>query len=102
TACAQQRIFQPVGMMGALGIARHLGADDASGIAVVLCAAHAANGALVQQLDVERAGGRAIMRTGGMADRDIRSGGYLAHAISLPQARSPANRFLRRRTAKAR
>ena len=43
-------------MVDALGIAGDLLADDAGGVAVVLGAAHAADGALIQQLDLERAG----------------------------------------------
>ncbi len=67
-ADAAQRMQQPVGVMLALGIARHFRADHAGGVIVVLGAVHAADGALVDQLDFERAGRWAIVRTGGIAD----------------------------------
>ena len=67
-ARAAQRMQQPVGVMLALGVTGDLGADDAGRVIVVLGAMHAADGALVDQLDVERAGRRAIVRTGGIAD----------------------------------
>ena len=65
-----QRPRQPVGMVDALGVARDLGADHARGVGVVRRAAHPADGAVVEHLDLERAGRRAIMRTGRMADPD--------------------------------
>ena len=58
-------------MMDALGIARDLGADDAGRVAVVLGAVDAADAVRSEQLDVERAGRRAIMRAGRMADADL-------------------------------
>ena len=67
-----QRLHQAVGMVLALGVARDLGADHAGGVVVVLGAAHAADGALVEHLDLERAGRRAIVRTGGRADANRR------------------------------
>ena len=80
-----QRLQQAVGMMDAVGIARDLGADDACRVAVVLGAMHAADAVAVQDLDIERAGRRAIMRTGRMADFDLRVG---VHAGKL-QAFAP-------------
>ena len=68
---APQRMHEPVGVMHALGIARDLGADDARRIAVVLRPVHAAYPAVGQQLDVERAGRGAIVRTDGVADLDL-------------------------------
>ena len=70
---AAQRMQQAVLVVLALGVARDLGADDAGGVVVVLGAAHAADGALVEELDLERAGRRAIVRAGGKAD-PLRSG----------------------------
>ena len=67
-AGAHQRLQQAVGMVDALGIARDLGADDAGRVAVGLGAVDAADAAVVEQLDVERAGRRAVVRTGRMAD----------------------------------
>ena len=55
--------MQAVGMMDALGVARDLGADHARRIDVVLGAADAADGAAVEDLDLERAGRWAVMRT---------------------------------------
>jgi hypothetical protein len=58
-------------MMNTLGIAGNLGADYTSGIAVVLRTTDAADCTFIQQLDIKRTGGRAIMRTGRMSDFDI-------------------------------
>jgi hypothetical protein len=49
-------------MMDALGIARDLRADDAGRIGVVGRAAYATNRARIEDFDLERAGGRTIMR----------------------------------------
>ncbi len=73
---AALRIHQPVGVMDALGITGNLGADDAGGIGLLLGAAHPANRGTVDHLDIERAGRRAIMRTGRMPDLDL---GLLVH-----------------------
>src|SRR5712672_2579834 len=59
---------QVVRVMHPLGVARHLGADHALRVAVVGSGAHASDGALVEDLDLERAGRRTIMRAGGCAD----------------------------------
>ena len=64
-------------MMDALGVARDLGADDARGVGLLLGTPHPADAAAFDHLDVERAGRRAIVRTGGMADIDL---GVLVHA----------------------
>ena len=72
----RMRIHQPVRMMDALGVARDLGADDAGGIGLQLGAAHPADGVAVDHLDIEGAGRRAIVRTGGMPDVDL---GMLVH-----------------------
>jgi xanthine/CO dehydrogenase XdhC/CoxF family maturation factor len=63
-----ERMEEPVGVVDALGVAGDLGADDAGRVVVLLRAVDAPDGALVQYLDVERAGRRTIMRTGRMAD----------------------------------
>src|SRR5262249_40637180 len=65
---APERMHEPVGMVHALGIAGDLGANDARSVAVVLRAVHPSNLAVGQQLDVEGAGGGAVMRAGRMAD----------------------------------
>ena len=73
-------------MVDAVGVARDLGADDARRVAVFLVAMDAADAGVGEQLDVERAGGGAIVRTGRMADLDLGlldagvlvHGGYLA------------------------
>ena len=79
-AGADQRLQQPVGMMDAVGIAGDLGADDAGRIAVGLGAMDAADAVAIEQLDLERAGRRAIMRTGRMADAEL---GVLVHGGML-------------------
>src|SRR4051794_1869490 len=57
-------------MMDALGVARDLGADYALGVGVVRRATDATDGAIVEHLDLERAGRGAVMRTRGMTDPD--------------------------------
>jgi hypothetical protein len=64
-------MFQAIRVMNTLGIAGNLGADHTSGIAVVLRTTDAADCTLIQQLDIKRTGGRAVMRTGRMSDFDI-------------------------------
>ena len=54
-------------MVNALGIAGNLGADHAGGVAVFLGAANTPYLAGIEDFDIERAGRRTIMRTGGMA-----------------------------------
>jgi len=63
-------------MMNALGIARDLGADHPGRIALQLGTTDAADALAVDHLDIERAGRRAIVRTGGMLDLDL---GVLVH-----------------------
>ena len=67
-ADAPQRTREAVGMMDALGVARDLGADHAGRVGIVLGAADTADGALVEDLDLERAGRRAVVRTGRGSD----------------------------------
>src|SRR5208282_6864750 len=64
-ADAAQGRGQPSRMVDALGVARHLGADDPRRVAVLLGTMDAAVGAPVEPLHLERAGGRAIVRAGG-------------------------------------
>ena len=59
-------------MMDALGVARHLGADDARRIGLVLGAMDAADARAVDDLDIERADRRAVMRTDGGAALNLR------------------------------
>jgi hypothetical protein len=61
---ADQWLEQPVGVVDALGVARHLGADNAGGVAVVRVAAHPADAVVCKQIDLERTGRRAVVRTG--------------------------------------
>ena len=67
---AQQRMGQPVRVVHALGVARHLLADHAGGVGVALRAAHAADGAGVQDLHVQRAGAGAVVRTDRRGDAE--------------------------------
>src|SRR5712675_910773 len=64
-------------MVNALGIAGDLGADDAGGVGLLLGTANPADALAIDHLDVERAGRRAIVRTGGVADVNL---GMLVHA----------------------
>src|SRR5258708_5846368 len=59
-------MHQPVRVMNALGIAGDLGADDAGGIALQLGAPHPAGGGIIDDLDMEATGGRAVGGTGVM------------------------------------
>src|SRR6476469_1331331 len=65
-------------MMNPLGVACDLGADHACSVGLQLGAANPADRAAVDHLDVERAGRRTIVRTGGVADIDL---GMLVHAF---------------------
>ena len=88
-----QRMHQPVGMMDALGVACDLGADDARGIALQFRAMHPADGRTVDHLDIERAGRRAIVRTGGMPDLDV---GRLVHGLMVnTKTRRQPSAFIR-------
>jgi hypothetical protein len=64
-------------MMDALGIACDLGADHAGRIALQLGTTHPADRGIIDYLDIEGAGRRTIVRTGGMPDIDL---GVLVHA----------------------
>ncbi len=79
-AGAAQRLQQAIGMMRPLGVARDLGADHAGGIGVVGGAADAADGVRIEHLDLERAGRRAIVRTGRSGDF-LRADGLVHSAI---------------------
>src|SRR5205823_4581181 len=70
------RKHHPFRMMDALGVAGDLGADHASRVGLLLRTADAANAAALDHFDIERAGRRAIVRTGGVADLDL---GALVH-----------------------
>lgn len=74
---AAHRVEQPVRMMDTFGVARDLGADDTGGIGLQLGPADPADALALDHLDVERAGRRTVMRTGGVADVDL---GVLVHA----------------------
>lgn len=54
-------------MMDPLGVAGDLGADDASGIGLRLGSMDAPNRLAVDDLHVQRANGRAVVRAGGRA-----------------------------------
>src|SRR5882724_11352239 len=65
-------MHQPFGVMDTLGIARDLGADDAGSIGLQFRATHPPDALTADHLDVERTSRRTIMRTGGVADIDLR------------------------------
>src|SRR6218665_3729124 len=58
-ADAALRIKQTIGIVDALSIARHFLADHACRVGIVLGATHATDGVVVDDVDVQRAGGRA-------------------------------------------
>ena len=90
---AAHRMQQAVRVMDALGVARHFGADDAGRVGVVLRPVHAADAAVVQQLDIERTGRRAVVRAGGMADLGVRVHGrsWRASCATLSEFGARAN-----------
>ena len=96
-AGAAQRMRQPIRMMNALGVARDLGANDAGGIGLQPGAAHPADRGTIDHLDIERAGRRAIVRTGGMPDVDS---WLLVHARLLPSKSGTAERIFPPRASK--
>jgi len=65
---AAQRMLQAIGVMHALGIARHLGADHAGRVGILFGATDPADGVPVDDLDLERAGRRTVVRAGRGAD----------------------------------
>ena len=79
---AAQRVTEPVGVVRAFGVARDLGADDAGGVAVFACAPDAPYRARIQALDLERAGARAIVRTGREGDVDRGAGVHVVSSVS--------------------
>ena len=89
-ADAPQGPREPVGVMDALGIARHFRAHDALGVGMVGGAMHAPDAVSADHLDVERAHRRAVVRADGGAARDVEWG---VHPNSRAQAcRSRAGR----------
>ena len=74
---------QAVRMMDALGIARDFRADHTRRVEIVLGAAHAADRAAVEHLHFERAGGGAVVRTGGRRDLHLGRADELIHGASL-------------------
>jgi hypothetical protein len=86
---ADERLRQAIGMVYALGVARDLGADHARRVGIVGSAAHAADGALVENLDLERARRGAVMRTGRGADPDSVGANGLIHRPTLASCLSP-------------
>src|SRR5262245_31807706 len=69
--------------MDALGVARDLRADHARRVGIVRRAADTTDGALVENLDFECAGRRAIMRTGGGADPHVGKTNGLIHPAKV-------------------
>ena len=67
-ANAPHGMEEPLRVMNAFRVARHLGADDAHRVRVFLGAAHLADGVVVVYFDFEGAGGRAVVGTGGVSD----------------------------------
>ncbi len=61
-ADAAQGLGQAIGMVDALGITGDFFADDAGGVGIILGAADAADGVIVDDFDIERAGRWAIVR----------------------------------------
>jgi hypothetical protein len=81
-ASSPQRLLQAIGMMHAFRITRDLRADHASGIGIVLGAADATDGVVAENLDLERAGRWAIVRTDGREEAG--ADGLIHRERSLP------------------
>ena len=77
-AFADKRVEQSVGIVNPLGVAGDLGADDARRVVVVLGAVDAPDRRRVDQLDLERAGRRTVVRAGrkrgAVSERSIHRG----------------------------
>src|SRR5262249_26223690 len=84
---AAERIQEAVGMVHALGVAPDLLADHAPRVRIPVRAAHAPYPALVQSLDLERAGARAVVRTHGGDDVEVRPG--RRHGPRIPDPSPP-------------
>ena len=85
-ALAALRRQKPVGMVDALGIAGHLGADDAGRVGIGIAAAHPAEASRGVDIDIEGACGRTVVRTGRMTDAGFGgNGGRNVHGISICQ-----------------
>jgi hypothetical protein len=91
---AHQGMQQAVGVMDALRIARDLGADHARRIKIVGGAAHAADTAAVEHLDLERAGRGAVVRTGRRRDADRRTEGLIHGPSTLDHDPILRNRIM--------
>jgi hypothetical protein len=65
------RIHQPIRVVDPLRVARDLGADHPGRIGLLFGASDPADGRFIDHLDVERAGRRAVVRTGGVPDLDL-------------------------------
>src|SRR2546422_3463595 len=92
-ALATQRREQTILMVHPLGITRDLGADHAGCVIVVRCAVNAADGVGIDDLHVERAGGRTVMRARGRTDPN--SGAGIPHRlVHGAMASSPQNPLL--------
>ncbi len=78
-----QRLHQPIRMMDALGVARHLLADHARGVVVALRAADPTDAPGIQPLDIEGAGAGAIVRADGRHDGDPRLGVLGSYAARI-------------------
>ncbi len=94
-AGAQHGLGQAFGVVDALGIARHLGADHARGVGVGGSAAHRADPPPLDHLDFERAGGGAVMRTDRRPD-------FLAHPSPPPAPGRPSSRHPNSRQPRSR
>ncbi len=70
-ALAALRGQQSAGMIDALGITRHLGADHAGGVSIGVGPAHAADPAIGIDVDLQRAGARTVMRANRVSDTDF-------------------------------
>ncbi len=90
---AAQRLGQTVLVMDALGVARDLRADDAGRVALIARAVDAADARAVDHLDVERADGRAVVRTDRGTSHDVegRVHGDLSFAPTV-QKQSPSRK----------
>jgi hypothetical protein len=72
-AAAAERLSQSFGVIKAFVVTRHLRANDAGRVSIFPSPSDTSNGAPVSGLNLQRAGGRAIMRTNAVMNHAINS-----------------------------
>ncbi len=90
-AASAQRLAQPVRVVHAFCVARHLRADHTRGVVIVLCAVDPADGVRVDTLHLQRAGARAVVGTGGVDAGNSAGSGHGSFASWVRAVRHSAS-----------